>query len=294
MRSRTWSSVSRGGETHKSRTGLEGASSLKIELQEPAAPAGQTLTFHSLGAEPELVLTLADRSLRRPGLGPGAGGGADRAGQDQLPGAEEGLLHLRRGPDRHAAAAGLRRPGDRPRLEHGLLRRQPAGALLPPGRPGEMARPRHVRRLLLPCDGLRRRPGGAAHCPGCRPCVGPEGSPGRTALPARADCRGGEDRDGLELADDVGIRRHAAWRRRRLPEGFPPDRHPLGQEGDGRRGHRRRRDGDEEPQQDPPAVGPAADAPRAGPGLRDPGRRASDYQQGRGREHAGEADLPGG
>ena len=50
------------GQTHKSRTGLEGASSLKIELQEPAAPAGQTLTFHSLGAEPELVLTLADRS----------------------------------------------------------------------------------------------------------------------------------------------------------------------------------------------------------------------------------------
>ena len=50
------------GKGVQSRTGLEGASSLKIELQEPAAPAGQTLTFHSLGAEPELVLTLADRA----------------------------------------------------------------------------------------------------------------------------------------------------------------------------------------------------------------------------------------
>ena len=41
--------------------GLEGVGSLKIQLQQPAAAAGQLLTFRSLGTEPELVLTLADR-----------------------------------------------------------------------------------------------------------------------------------------------------------------------------------------------------------------------------------------
>ena len=43
------------------QSGLEGVGSLKIQLEEPAAADRDVLTFRSLGTEPELVLTLADR-----------------------------------------------------------------------------------------------------------------------------------------------------------------------------------------------------------------------------------------
>ena len=62
---KNWKAISRGnwGVSAK-RLGVEGASSLKIQLQDSPSPqgAGDVLTFHSLGAEPELVITLADRS----------------------------------------------------------------------------------------------------------------------------------------------------------------------------------------------------------------------------------------
>ena len=50
------------GKGRATRGGLEGGSSLKIQLQDVAQAADRTLTFRSLGAEPVLLITMAERS----------------------------------------------------------------------------------------------------------------------------------------------------------------------------------------------------------------------------------------
>ena len=50
------------GKGRATRGGMEGGSSLKIQLQDVAQAAGRTLTFRSLGAEPVLLITMAERS----------------------------------------------------------------------------------------------------------------------------------------------------------------------------------------------------------------------------------------
>ena len=121
----------------------------------------------------------------RPGLGAGLGRGADRTRPDQPFAADEGRFHFRRGPGGHAAAAGRGRPGGGPDVQHGLLRRQPAGALLPVGGPGEVVDPRMLLRLPLCEDAGGGGAVGAAGRAGRagRKCLGPDAGGGEWPRP---------------------------------------------------------------------------------------------------------------
>ncbi len=95
-------------------------------------------------------------------------------------------------------------------------------------------------------------------------------------------------------ADANGVRRHAAHRRDRLPQGPAQDRDSDRHTGPGRGGHRRQHAGHQEPQGSQPEIGAAADAPRARPDLPDQGRDADDYHARGGRQPIDNQDLPGG
>ena len=112
--------------------------------------------------------------------------------------------------------------------------------------------------------------------------------------PGEARTGGGEDQTGPELADATGVRRYAADRRDRLPEGLPSDRNPVGQACHGGGVDRLGHAGEEEPQGSHLEVGPAADARRIGPHLRHPGPGAADHDEGSGGAEIGNARLSGG
>ena len=112
--------------------------------------------------------------------------------------------------------------------------------------------------------------------------------------PGETRTGGEEDQRGPEVADAIGVRRYAVDRRHRLPEGLPPDRNPVGQEGHGRGVDRPGHAGEEEPEGDLLEVGPAADAQRTGADLHHPGRSAADHHEGSGRAEVDDQGLPGG
>ena len=101
-------------------------------------------------------------------------------------------------------------------------------------------------------------------------------------------------RAALKSADANRVRRYAAYRRDRLPQGPAQDRDSTRHQGPGRSGHRQQHADHEEVVGSQPEIGAAADAPRALADLPDQGRGLADHHARGGRQPTGDEVLPGG
>ena len=138
------------GEDRKHRMGdsngrdsldLAGVRSLKIDVQADPDGDQRMVTFESLGVDPELVVTLAHRSRCNSlgwGLGPGRGSRGHRHDREPRPSEDRPGAWGCRGCGARVAMHRQRRCG--PGVQHGFLRRQPAGAVLSAGLSGAMDR----------------------------------------------------------------------------------------------------------------------------------------------------------